>query len=53
VSDKNAALEKYLGLVGGKTNEEAREVAKEIVGEEVWWDWDRTSLLPCLRLWLY
>lgn len=40
ISDKPAACERYLAGVVGKSNLEARAYAKEILGEDVFWDWD-------------
>ncbi|TFK56455.1 isocitrate lyase and phosphorylmutase [Heliocybe sulcata] len=37
---KKDAYEKYLEASAGKSNAEAREIAKDIVGEWLGWDWD-------------
>jgi isocitrate lyase len=39
--DKAAAYQRYLTVVSGKSNNEAREIAKDFLGESVFWDWDR------------
>ena len=41
ISDKTAALDRYSTLVSGKSNSEARDVARDILGESVTWNWDR------------
>lgn len=41
ISDKIAAYEGYLKAVSGKSNSEAKIVAQDILGEPVFWDWDR------------
>ena len=41
IGDKSAAYRHYLTAVSGKSNSEAREIAKDIMGESVFWDWDR------------
>lgn len=41
VADKGAALKQYKDLSSGKSNTEARRVAKEILGTDVFWSWDR------------
>ena len=41
ISDKIAAYEGYLQAVPGKSNSEARIIAQDILGESVFWDWDR------------
>jgi isocitrate lyase len=40
ISNKDAALEQYLQASADKSISDARSVACEIVGEEVFWDWD-------------
>ncbi|TFK26800.1 isocitrate lyase [Coprinopsis marcescibilis] len=40
ISDKQGAWKTYLAAVEGKSNYEAREVAAEILGHSVFWDWD-------------
>lgn len=49
IKDKDSHYKQYLAAVDGKSNTYAREVAKDIVGEEVYWNWDRTSL-GCYKL---
>jgi len=41
ISNNMAAYEGYLRAVSGKSNSEARLVAQDILGEPVFWDWDR------------
>ncbi|KAG8966172.1 hypothetical protein FRC03_012362 [Tulasnella sp. 419] len=38
--DKEKAYKDYLKLASGKSNSEARAAAKEILGMDVFWDWD-------------
>ena len=40
IRDKSAAYQHYLSAVAGKSNNEAREIAKDVLGESVFWDWD-------------
>ncbi|KIO25210.1 hypothetical protein M407DRAFT_244145 [Tulasnella calospora MUT 4182] len=40
ISDKEAALQKFKELSSGKSITDSRVIAKEIVGEEVFWNWD-------------
>ncbi|KAL1951201.1 hypothetical protein VTO73DRAFT_350 [Trametes versicolor] len=40
VADKEGALKAYLEAVHGKSNADARDVAKDILGENIFWDWD-------------
>ena len=46
IGDKSAAYRHYLSTASGKSNTEAREIAKDILGESVFWDWDRTCAVP-------
>jgi len=39
--DKAATYQRYLTAVSGKSNNEAREIARDFLGESVFWDWDR------------
>ena len=39
-SDKDAIIKQYLTAASGKSNTHAREIAKEILGEEIFWNWD-------------
>ena len=41
IHDKEAAYKGYLTAVEGKSNATARDIAKDIVGKQVFWDWDR------------
>lgn len=41
IHDKEAAYKGYLTAVEGKSNATARDIAKDIVGKPVFWDWDR------------
>ena len=43
IMDKGGALKTYLAAVDGKANNVARAVAADILGEEVFWDWDGMS----------
>jgi len=40
IENKDAAYKSYLAAVEGKSNSEAREVATDILGKPVFWDWD-------------
>jgi len=40
IGDKDAAFKSYLAAVDGKSNNEARDVAADILGERVFWDCD-------------
>lgn len=40
IEDKDAAYKSFLAAVEGKSNSEAREIATEILGKPVFWDWD-------------
>lgn len=39
---------RYLLAASGKSNYDARQIAKDILGEEVFWDWDRKDYVDCL-----
>ncbi|KAF7325405.1 Isocitrate lyase [Mycena venus] len=41
IENKDAAYKSYLAAVEGKSNSEAREIALDILGKPVYWDWDR------------
>lgn len=41
IKDKDAHKKQFLTAVDGKSNTYAREAAKDIVGEEIYWNWDR------------
>ena len=38
--DKPGLIRKYRGTVKGKSNSEARAIAKTLIGVDVFWDWD-------------
>ncbi|KAF8910064.1 isocitrate lyase [Gymnopilus junonius] len=40
LNDKEGALKAYLSAVSGKSNTSARAVAADILGKDVFWDWD-------------
>ncbi|CAA7268104.1 unnamed protein product [Cyclocybe aegerita] len=40
ILDKESALKTYLSAVDSKPNSVAREIATDILGEPVFWDWD-------------
>ncbi|KAH9920221.1 isocitrate lyase and phosphorylmutase [Epithele typhae] len=40
VSDKAGALKTFREAADGKSNADARDIAKDILGEPVFWDWD-------------
>ncbi|KAJ7146250.1 isocitrate lyase [Mycena epipterygia] len=40
IENKDAAYKSYLTAVDGKSNSEAREIAADILGKPVFWDWD-------------
>lgn len=44
IKGKDAVYGSYLAAVDGKSNNEAREIAADILGEPVFWDCDRKSL---------
>ena len=41
IPHKEQALEAYRAAARGKSNSEARDIAKDILGESIFWDWDR------------
>lgn len=41
VTDKAATLKQYKQLSAGRSNGEARRAAKEVLGNDVFWSWDR------------
>ncbi len=46
LKDPEAAYQAYIEAAAGKSNSEAREIAKDILGESVYWNWDcKHSLL--------
>ncbi|KAF8167421.1 isocitrate lyase [Crassisporium funariophilum] len=40
ISDKDGAYQTYLSAASGKSNSDARSAATDILGEQVFWDWD-------------
>lgn len=40
IKDKPETLKQYLAAVDGKSNSHAREIAKDFVGQDVFWNWD-------------
>ncbi|KAI0081185.1 ICL-domain-containing protein [Panus rudis PR-1116 ss-1] len=40
INDKESAYKAYLEAVDGKSNSDARDVAKDILGEPVFWSWE-------------
>lgn len=40
ISSPESTFEHYKSLVSGKSNTEARKVARDILGREILWDWD-------------
>ncbi|KAH8120000.1 isocitrate lyase and phosphorylmutase [Phellopilus nigrolimitatus] len=40
IADKKAAHKEYISAADGKSNTHAREIAKDMLGEEVFWNWD-------------
>lgn len=46
-ADKAATYQKYLSAASGRSNAEARQIAQDIIGRDVEWDWDRVySSIP-------
>jgi len=43
IGDKDSAYKMYLTVVEGKSNNEARTAAADILGDSVFWDCDRES----------
>ena len=41
ISDKSSALSEYKRLSSGKSNLKARQAAKQILGKDIQWSWDR------------
>ena len=39
-------MKAYREAVDGKSNADARDVAKDILGENIFWDWDRKRRAP-------
>src|SRR5258708_8101308 len=42
---KTPAFERYREAAAGKSNTEARNIAADIIGSQVDWDWDRASFV--------
>jgi len=42
---KVSAFDEYKSLAGGKSNPEARVAARQILGKDIFWDWDCKSFL--------
>ncbi|KLO15061.1 isocitrate lyase and phosphorylmutase [Schizopora paradoxa] len=40
IGNKDAAYQEYLAAVENKSNTQAREIAKDMLGKEVFWNWD-------------
>ena len=40
VKDKEGALKAFREAADGKSNADARDIAKDILGERIFWDWD-------------
>ncbi|KAI0756489.1 isocitrate lyase and phosphorylmutase [Daedaleopsis nitida] len=40
VTDKEGALKAYREAADGKSNADAREIARDILGEDIYWNWD-------------
>ena len=40
IASKDSAYEHYLAAVDGKSNGDARDIAADMLGERVFWDWD-------------
>lgn len=49
LTNKSAALEEYKRLSAGKSNGEARRAAKQVLGRDIYWSWDRESSRPLTR----
>ena len=49
ISDKAGALKRYSEAVAGKSNYDARAVAKDILGASVSWNWDCASCFATSR----
>lgn len=44
IGNKPIALEEFRRLSAGKSNSEARQAAKQVLGRDIFWSWDRESL---------
>lgn len=47
IADKEAALKSYTAAVEGKSNADARDVAADILGHDIFWDCDRAFPSVC------
>lgn len=45
IGDKETAYKGYLSAVEGKSNSDARDIAEDILGAPVFWNWDRKSTI--------
>ena len=52
ISNKSAALGRYATLSSGKSNSEARDVARDILGENIIWNWDCKPLYDILTVYM-
>ena len=41
ISNPRGVFDKYKQAVIGKSNFEARQIARQAVGHDIYWDWDR------------
>lgn len=46
LASANQLYDTYLDRSRGKGNSEARDIATNLLGQEVWWSWDRTLPFP-------
>ena len=49
LNDKPSAYKAYLAAVKGKSNNEARSIARDILGQSVFWDCDRKFYFPAFN----
>lgn len=49
IGNKDAAFQEYLAAVENKSNTQAREIAKDMLGKEVFWNWDCKTLITMRR----
>lgn len=40
ITDKDDAIKRYIENSSGKSNLVARQVARDTIGKEVYWNWD-------------
>lgn len=50
INDKNNAYKHYLAAADGKSNSDARDIAADILGERIFWDWDSALFVSILHL---